>query len=154
MIRIFDWIRAVEIRIVEADGLPVRERKEVRTREVMTNRILLYRMHPEIACELRDALIELRIVPSIEEAAGPEEIDWNAVDLVFCGAEALAAMLAATACERPRLRIVAASRLGDESEWVKVLECGACDYCAAPFETGQLDSLLQRQLNAASHIAA
>lgn len=120
----------------------------------MTNRILLYRMNPEIACELRDALIALRIVPSVEDAAGPEEIDWNAVDIVFCVAEAVPEMLAATSCQRPRLRIVAASRLGDESEWVKVIECGACDYCAAPFETRQLDTLIQRQLNAASQIAA
>ena len=49
----------------------------------MSIRILLYELHEDLLCELRDALITARLVPAIEEGVAPEAVEWSQYDLVF-----------------------------------------------------------------------
>ena len=124
----------------------------------MSPKILLYGLPAELSRELRDALITIRNVPAIEDAAPPgsNPIPWQSIDLVFCSAnhESLTNLLQATALQRPRLRIIATSRLPETAEWLASVEAGAVDYCAAPFEATQLRWLLKTHLSTQNPVAA
>jgi DNA-binding NtrC family response regulator len=124
----------------------------------MSPRILLYGLPAELSRELRDVLITTHHVPDIEdeEEIRSGSVSWPEVDLVFCPAErsALANLLQATAQQRPRLRIIATSRLPETAEWLDSVEAGAADYCAAPFEATQIRWLLDTHLSKQKPVAA
>lgn len=119
-------------------------------------RILLYRLDQELACELRDVLIAIHIVPAIEDQTDLSVLNWEQFDLVFCPPtqECLLTLLSATQPQRPRLRLIATSRLPDIPEWLDAIEQGATDYCAAPFEEAQIRWLLQNHFPDGNLIAA
>lgn len=124
----------------------------------MSPKILLYGLPAELSRELRDVLITTHHVPDIEDegdSAGGS-ISWPEIDLVFCSAErqALLHLLQATAPQRPRLRIIATSRLPETAEWLDSVEAGATDYCAAPFEATQIRWLLDTHLSKQKPVAA
>lgn len=116
----------------------------------MSHKILLYGLVPEVSRELRDVLITGHVVPGIEDDTCTCAIPWESVDLVFCPAEPelLAELLRATERQRPRLRVIAISRLPEVDQWLHSIEAGADDYCAAPFESTQISWVLQKQLSA------
>jgi len=119
-------------------------------------RILLYELHEDLLCELRDALISARLVPAIEEEVAPQAIDWSQYDLVFCPATAvmLQQILAAAAGHMKRLCVIAVSRLPDVQEWLDAIELGAIDYFAPPFEQSQVRWLMQTHFPSGKMIAA
>jgi len=124
----------------------------------MSPRILLYGLPAELSRELRDVLITTHHVPDIEdeEEIRAGSVSWPEIDLVFCPAErgSLATLLQATAQQRPRLRIIATSRLPETAEWLDSVEAGASDYCAAPFEATQIRWLLDTHLSKQKPVAA
>ncbi|OYW10299.1 MAG: hypothetical protein B7X34_04910 [Acidobacteriia bacterium 12-62-4] len=124
----------------------------------MSPRILLYGLPAELSRELRDVLITTHHVPDIEdeEEIRTGSVSWPEIDLVFCPAErdSLASLLQATAQQRPRLRIIATSRLPETAEWLDSVEAGAADYCAAPFEATQIRWLLDTHLSKQKPVAA
>ncbi len=124
----------------------------------MSPKILLYGLPAELSRELRDVLITTHHVPEIEddEKAAANPISWQSIDLVFCSAnhESLTNLLQATAPQRPRLRIIATSRLPETAEWLDSVEAGAVDYCAAPFEANQIRWLLEAHLSKQKPVAA
>jgi DNA-binding NtrC family response regulator len=124
----------------------------------MSPRILLYGLPAELSRELRDVLITTHHVPDIEdeEEIRTGSVSWPEVDLVFCSAErnSLANLLQATLQYRPRLRIIATSRLPETAEWLDSVEAGATDYCAAPFEATQIRWLLDTHLSKQKPVAA
>lgn len=122
----------------------------------MSIRILLYELHEDLLCELRDALITARLVPAIEEGVALEAVEWGQYDLVFCPASrnVLEQVLAAAADGMTRQRVIAVSRLPEEQEWLKAIELGAIDYFAPPFEQSQVRWLIQTHFPSGKLIAA
>ncbi len=122
----------------------------------MSIRILLYELHEDLLCELRDALITARLVPAIEETVALDAVEWNQYDLVFCPASRnkLEQILEAASGELPRLRVIAVSRLPEEQEWLEAIELGAIDYFAPPFEQSQVRWLIQSHFPSGKLIAA
>jgi chemotaxis response regulator CheB len=57
--------------------------------------------------------------------------------------------------ERPGVPVVVVSRLPEASLWLNVLELGAADYCAAPFEihSDQVGSAISTQVGGVSYNA-
>ncbi|MBL8237343.1 MAG: hypothetical protein JNM66_07990 [Bryobacterales bacterium] len=122
----------------------------------MSIRILLFELHEDLLCELRDALISARLVPAIEEEVAPRAIDWSQYDLVFCPATStvLQQVLAAAAGQMLRVRVIAVSRLPEVEEWLDSIELGAIDYFAPPFEQSQVRWLMQTHFPSGNLIAA
>ncbi|HEU0121956.1 MAG TPA: hypothetical protein VFQ91_15605 [Bryobacteraceae bacterium] len=122
----------------------------------MSIRILLFELHEDLLCELRDALITARLVPAIEESVAPEAVDWSQYDLVFCPAscDTLQQVLSAAAGLPARPRVIAVSRLPEVQEWLDALEQGAIDYFAPPFEQSQVRWLIQTHFPSGKLIAA
>jgi DNA-binding response OmpR family regulator len=119
-------------------------------------RILLYELHEDLLCELRDALISARMVPAIEEGVALEAVDWSQFDLVFCPAagDTLQQVLTAAAGQMSRVCVIAVSRLPEVQEWLDALELGAIDYFAPPFEQSQVRWLIQTHFPSGKLIAA
>lgn len=122
----------------------------------MSIRILLFELHEDLLCELRDALITARLVPAIEENTAADAVDWTQYDLVFCPAAgaALQQVLAAAAGSMSRLRVITVSRLPDVQEWLESIERGALDYFAPPFEQSQIRWLIETHFPSGKLIAA
>lgn len=69
-------------------------------------------------------------------------------DVVFCSARDrdLAVLLQAAGRVRPSPAVVVVTRHPEVNDWLDVLEAGAADYCAAPFESQHLGWILQSNL--------
>jgi hypothetical protein len=50
--------------------------------------------------------------------------------------------------KRPELPVVVVSRIPEVRGWLDALEAGASDYCGAPFETIQVQWVLESSLRA------
>ena len=112
----------------------------------MSQRILLAHLDPEVESELRNTLSHLAPSGQLDRAQETVDclIDWRSYDVVFCPPERAEVMsiLAASAGAPPRPVVIAASRIPEISEWVTVLEAGAKDYVASPFEEKQIGMML------------
>ena len=112
----------------------------------MSQKILLAHLDPEVESELRNTLSHLAHGWQLDRTQDSVSslIDWRSYDVVFCPPERAEVMsiLAASAGAPPRPAVIAASRIPEISEWVAVLEAGAKDYVAAPFEEKQIGRML------------
>jgi DNA-binding NtrC family response regulator len=119
-------------------------------------RILLFELHEDLLCDLRDALITARLVPAIEEDTAADAVDWSQYDLVFCPASGgiLQQVLSAAAGSVSRLHVITVSRLPEVHEWLESIERGALDYFAPPFEQSQIRWLIETHFPAGKCIAA
>lgn len=112
----------------------------------MSQRILLAHLDPEVESELRNTLSHLAPSGQLDRAQETVDclIDWRSYDVVFCPPERAQVMsiIAASAGAPPRPAVIAASRIPEISEWVTVLEAGAKDYVASPFEEKQIGMML------------
>ncbi len=112
----------------------------------MSQRILLAHLDPEVESELRNTLSMLAPSGQLDRAQETVDslIDWRSYDVVFCPPERteIMSILAASAGAPPRPAVIAASRIPEVSEWMDVLEAGAKDYVAAPFEGKQIGLML------------
>lgn len=106
-------------------------------------RALLFHLENGLSVELASALraVNCQCV-SATDGAPP--------DVIFCpsGAPLMAARSA-----YPGVPVVVVSRLPEADEWIEVLEAGAADYVAAPFEPIQMRWVLEA-LNAGAPRAA
>ena len=64
-------------------------------------------------------------------------------EIMFCGTEDAAALLAARGRMSRLPLVVVASRLPHIPDWLDAIEAGAFDYCSAPFETRQIAWIMQ-----------
>ena len=109
----------------------------------MPKRILLAHLDPEVEAELNQVLANQLL--EVEHPTKDESlIDWRNYDVVFCSPQIaeVTSILRASSGARRKPAVIAATRIPEEREWVAVLEAGAKDYCAAPFERSQIDSIL------------
>jgi hypothetical protein len=79
-------------------------------------------------------------------AAGPSS------RIIFCGAET--EVVTKLRAANPRAPIVVVSRLPEVSDWLDSIEAGATDYCAAPFETSQVQWIVETSMRSSQTIAA
>lgn len=89
----------------------------------------------------------------IETAAlEPESLAHCAADVIFCQFEPARVRRLASAIEslRRRVPIVVVGRLPEVSDWLDSIEAGATDYCTAPFETAQIEWVLETCLKPAT----
>jgi len=104
-----------------------------------TDDILIYGLEPDLAEALERALERpFRRLLSIEEA--PQ----NAAGVVFCPANKRA--FESVRRTLPACRVIVVSRIPEVSDWLDLLEAGAADYCAAPFEKIHLRWILDTHL--------
>jgi DNA-binding NarL/FixJ family response regulator len=73
-----------------------------------------------------------------------ESAKRNSANVFFCGPNAELVRELRRQC--PNTVIIAASRIPDTDDWLDAIEAGADDYCAAPFETAQLTSMIASNL--------
>jgi DNA-binding NtrC family response regulator len=66
-------------------------------------------------------------------------------DIVFAGGDSAdyLPLLRLVRKERPALPFVVVTRLPEVVQWLDALEAGATDYCAAPFETQQVQWVME-----------
>jgi len=119
-------------------------------------RVVLIGLDGSRADELRQVLreqgyaVHSRPLPRFSQALSlVEEVK---ADLVFCSAEPeqCAPLLQAMKQERTDVPVVAVSRLPEVSLWLNALELGAADYCAPPFESIQIQWILESALKSAA----
>ncbi len=112
----------------------------------MLQRILFAHLDPEVEAELKKTLSHQSVAFELERTQDQPEalIDWRSYDVVFCPPERaeVRSIIAASSGAPPKPAVIAATRIPRESEWVEVLEAGAKDYCASPFEDNQIGMLL------------
>jgi len=116
-------------------------------------RITLLGMENDLAAQLslvlRHHAHHVKITDSIETA-----ILQRDVDIVFAGGDGpdYREIVRLLTARRPGLRVVLVNRLPENARWLDALELGAADYCGAPFESVQMewlvDSLLRHRVAA------
>jgi response regulator RpfG family c-di-GMP phosphodiesterase len=74
--------------------------------------------------------------------------DFLEADIVFAGGDATQylPLLRGVKQKRPTLPFIVVTRIPDTSKWLTALEAGADDYCSAPFETRQINWLMESTL--------
>ena len=109
----------------------------------MRKRVLLAHLDPEVEAALDQVLANQ---PMEVEHTGIEAglIDWHCYDVVFCSPKLaeIASIVRSSSGGNKKPVVIAASRIPETREWLDVLEAGANDYCAAPFEKSQINSIL------------
>jgi DNA-binding NtrC family response regulator len=111
---------------------------------------LLFGLSDDLAGELSKPLS--RFCANIQSIArGREQDSLRAVanspaQIIFCGADTdIVTTLRETKPEAP---IIVVSRHPEVSGWLDSIEAGATDYCAAPFETAQVQWILETSMRA------
>jgi DNA-binding response OmpR family regulator len=117
--------------------------------------VLLFGLDDSLANELSDALSSFCGGVSRQEFSSASQCRSAAteaeVGLIFCGTQP---QLVRDLKVRFRsAAIIVVSRLAEASDWLDALEAGACDYCAAPFETHQIRWILDSSLRYAQAAA-
>lgn len=121
---------------------------------VLSKSVLLAGIEPCLAEELHRYLssrgMEVTETPLVEtpESSTPNEANF---DLVFCETRSpgLRALL-----KHVSSPVIVVSRVPEVNDWLDAMEAGATDYCAAPFETEQLDWILESTLGLRKATAA
>jgi DNA-binding NarL/FixJ family response regulator len=73
-----------------------------------------------------------------------QEVSESSAQIIFCGANVDTVNQLRSA--KPDASIVVVSRHPEVSDWLDSIEAGATDYCAAPFETSQVQWILESSL--------
>ena len=110
-----------------------------------TDRIhaLLFGLNEELAGELLQPLTKFCAQIQSERQC-LNAVAQSPAQIIFCGADVTTvAKLRETKPEAP---IVVVSRHPEVSGWLDSIEAGATDYCAAPFETAQLQWILETSM--------
>ena len=123
-----------------------------------SNRVtaLLFGLSEDLARELLRPLSKL--CGRVESVAKGSENDSmssladSAAQIIFCGADTgVVSRLRET---KPEAQIVVVSRHPEVSGWLDSIEAGASDYCAAPFETAQVQWILETSLRGSRRLVA
>lgn len=123
-----------------------------------SNRVnaLLFGLSEDLAGELLRPLSKL--CGNIESVAKGREHDSlstladSSAEIIFCGADT--GVVTRLRESKPGAPIVVVSRHPEVSGWLDSIEAGASDYCAAPFETAQVQWILETSMRAARPVAA
>ena len=110
-------------------------------------RITLLGMESDLAAQLSRILRQqehkVKITDSIETVVFQRD-----VDIVFAGGDGpdYREIVRQLMVRRPGLRVVLVNRLPENARWLDALELGAADYCGAPFESVQMEWLVDSVL--------
>jgi DNA-binding NtrC family response regulator len=107
---------------------------------------LLFGLSEDLAGELMAPLSKLcRHVDDVRQHLGT--VATTGAQVIFCGANTEVVTKLREA--KPEASIVVVSRHPEVSGWLDSIEAGATDYCAAPFETAQVQWILESSMRAA-----
>lgn len=115
-------------------------------------RTILFGLDETLSAELRKLLAAqqqaIYVRPFLTAPECLAVVDELGADLVFCSSDRgrYLALLEALAERKPDLPVVVVSRMPETAEWLDAIEAGASDYCAAPFETGHIQWILDSVL--------
>ena len=111
--------------------------------------VLFHGLDAELAMDLRDALAGFCEGVQAETLTGQTQsrdtLRADQATVVFCGIKP--ETVKDLRRINPKASIIAVSRLPETSDWLNVIEAGADDYCAAPFESHQLRWILDSTLS-------
>ncbi len=117
---------------------------------------VIFGLSEDLAGELLQPLS--KFCTSIESVVQGREKDGlsalasSSPQIIFCGADTtIVTQIRET---NPAAPIVVVSRHPEVSGWLDSIEAGATDYCAAPFETAQVQWILETSMRASSQVAA
>jgi DNA-binding NtrC family response regulator len=126
-----------------------------------TAKVLFLGLEESLAKDLSSALPGYHASMSPASFENPDKchatLQRNSADLVFCSARHhdLQVLLEAAQRFQPATPVVVVTRHPEVNDWLDVLEAGAADYCAAPFESQHLGWILQSNLgNAGTYRSA
>lgn len=114
------------------------------------NRIhaLLFGLSEDLAGELLRPLAmfcdDVQSVRKERTRQSISDIANSSAQIIFCGADVSVVNELKTA--KPDASIVVVSRHPEVSDWLDSIEAGASDYCAAPFETQQVQWILESSM--------
>ena len=113
---------------------------------------LLFGLNEELATDLVQPLKKF-CAQIHSESTCLNAVARSSAQIIFCGADIeTVTKLRETKPEAP---IVVVSRHPEVSDWLDSIEAGASDYCAAPFETAQVQWILETSMrNAAVQVTA
>lgn len=81
-----------------------------------------------------------------------EKIARSSAQIIFCAANVeIVSQLRKT---NPRAQIVVVTRHPEVAGWLDAIEAGAADYCASPFETPQMNWIVESSMRAAGAAVA
>jgi len=74
--------------------------------------------------------------------------DLTGADIIFAGGEPsqYLSLLRMVRDERPALPVVVVTRMPETTAWLDAIEAGATDYCSSPFESRQINWLMESAL--------
>lgn len=109
--------------------------------------VLLFGLSEDLAGELKKPL--MRFCSDIVSVDGARDDDSLVMadtlpKIIFCGADI--AIVTKLRANYPSSPIVVVSRDPEVSDWLDSIEAGATDYCAAPFETSQMQWIVETSL--------
>jgi DNA-binding NtrC family response regulator len=115
--------------------------------------IILFGLDNDLAEQLRTVLRQQG--HQVQGSDSPESPEIRAADILFAGGDRPDyRQTVSNLTERhPRLPLVLVNRHPENNRWLDALELGAADYCGAPFESRQLNWLvdsIMRQPRAAA----
>jgi DNA-binding response OmpR family regulator len=109
---------------------------------------LLFGLSEDLAGELLKPLAQfcadVRSVKTGRDTKNIQEISESPAQIIFCGADVDTVSQLRSA--KPEASIVVVSRHPEVTDWLDSIEAGATDYCAAPFETSQVQWILESSL--------
>ena len=102
---------------------------------------LLFGLSDDLARELT---VPLRSMCCVESTHAHDDVADSDAQIIFCGPDTRTVRQLRAA--RPGAPIVVVSRHAEVSCWLDSMEAGATDYCAAPFESGQVKWIVDSSL--------
>jgi len=111
--------------------------------------VLFHGLDSDLAVDLRYALagfcdgVQAEVLTGQAQARAALTNDRNTI--VFCGTKT--ETVKDLRRMNPNASIIAVSRLPETTDWLNVIEAGADDYCAAPFESHQLRWILDSTMH-------
>lgn len=104
---------------------------------------ILFGLSDDLAGDLMKPLAPLcREVQSVSGDVSDKNLP--AAHIIFCGADV--STVSGLRHAQPDASIVVVSRHPEVSDWLDSIEAGAADYCAAPFESAQVQWILESSL--------
>ena len=116
---------------------------------------LLFGLNEDLAGELTPPLAKFcSNIQSVDGSRGHDNLFAGGPNprIIFCGPSA--SVVTKLRAANPLAPIVVVSRHPEVSDWLDSIEAGATDYCAAPFETSQIQWILETSMRSARTSAA
>jgi DNA-binding NarL/FixJ family response regulator len=116
---------------------------------------LLFGLSEDLAGELLAPLANFcSRIQSVDESTRHDSVFASepSARIIFCGADT--EIVTKLRAANPQSPIVVVSRHPEISDWLDSIEAGATDYCAAPFETSQVEWIVETSMRSVQTIAA